>query len=161
MWRSCLYRPAPWTQLPSPQSPEPPLEPLLSNFTDFPLCSGPRSCSDMAACATHSPTPTEARRPGKWLSHSFCPPNSECGVLDTLEIDEEENGHHTPWDAKGIFAECSRKSRVPVSLLGDRFESSMSAIPLRCHGELTGQTGSVHVRAPTCSQDALGIGQKW
>lgn len=61
-------------------------------------------------------------------------------MLDTLETDEEENGYHTPWDAKGIFAECSRKSRVPVSLLGDRFGSSMSAIPLRCHGELTGQT---------------------
>lgn len=32
---------------------------------------------------------------------------------------------------KGIFTECSRKSRVPMSLLGDRFGSSMSAIPFR------------------------------
>lgn len=41
-------------------------------------------------------------------------------MLNTLEINEEENGYHIPWAAKGIFAECSRKSRVPVSLLGDR-----------------------------------------
>lgn len=87
----------------------------------------------------------------------FLSSKPECGVLDTLEINEEENGYHTPWHAKGILVECSRKSRVPVSLLGDRFRPSMSAIPLRVPLR-TNRTnrGSVHMRVPTCSQDALG-----
>lgn len=155
VWRSCLYHPAPWTQLPSPHSPEPPLEPLLSNFTDFPLCTGPRSCSDMAAWATLSPTPTEARRPRKWLSNSFCPPNSECGVLDTLEIDEEENGYHTPWDAKASSLSAAGRAGCLCHCLGTGLGHPCPPYLLGCHGELTGQT------EVQCSQDALGTGQKW
>lgn len=82
-------------------------EPLLASSVQphrLPaLPTGPRSCSDLAACATHSLTSTEARRPRSWLLNSLSVRPGQDVVCLTLnartarmEVTRGEGGLHTP-----------------------------------------------------------------